>query len=366
MDVQLGTFIRQQALLLKDEFHIHVIYVQAYESQKQQYDMIFTDEDDIDERIVYFKRATGPLRKVSNAKRYQKAQEKALEESPFTPDLCHVHVPYRSAFLALKLQKSGIPFVITEHWSGHLTGEFDEKNAADKSLYKQVLQKASGIATVSQLLREKFKANTGFDSIVIPNYIKKSTIEISEKPDDFINILTVSDLVNSVKNVSGLILAFKEALEENSKLRLTVIGGGPDEENIKQLASQLELGGHLILKGRLEHKRVLDAMPYCDFYICNSNFETFGMGVAEALIKGKPVISTRCGGPEEFCDSTNSILIEPGNGEELKNAILEMAGSFESYESDAISKRIQDKYGAEAVKQQLKSFYLSAINDQKS
>jgi hypothetical protein len=69
---------------------------------------------------------------------------------------------------SFKLQKTGIPFVVTEHWSGHLTGEYEEKNSADKTLYKQVLQKASGIATVSKLLRDKFKENTGFDSIVIP------------------------------------------------------------------------------------------------------------------------------------------------------------------------------------------------------
>ena len=362
MDIQLGSFIQEQAILLKDDFHVHVIYVQSNEGQEPMFDDIITDENEIDERIVYFKSAKGPFRKVKNAKRYKEAQERAFNSNNFNPSLCHVHVPYRSAFLALKLYKTGIPYVITEHWSGHLTGEFDKKIKADKGLYRQVLQKASGIATVSERLRAQFKKNTGFDSVVIPNYIKKSRIEITEKADDFINILSVSDLVNSIKNVSGLILAFKEALLQNPKLRLTIIGGGPDQEKIKELVTQLEFGNSLVLKGRMEHRMVLDAYPYCDFYVCNSNYETFGMTVAEALMAGKPVVSTRCGGPDEYLNEKNSILIESGDEEQLTNAILKMADSYASYDKESISTAIESKYGSEAVKQKLLSFYSKAIN----
>jgi glycosyltransferase involved in cell wall biosynthesis len=362
-DVQLGTFIREQAILLKDEFHVHVVYVQALEKQNLQFDAVSTDENGIDERVIYFKSAKGPLRKVINARRYKRAQEFGYLLEPFKPDICHVHVPYRSAFLAVKLQKTGIPFVVTEHWSGHLTGEYEEKNSADKTLYKQVLQKASGIATVSKLLRDKFKENTGFDSIVIPNYIKKSSLELSGRAHETIELLTVSDMANSVKNVSGLILAFKKALQTNNNLRLNIIGGGPDEEKIKGLVDQLELSKSVKMAGRAEHRKVLDAYHFCDFYICNSNYETFGMTVAEALLAGKPVISTRCGGPEEFLHEKNSLLIEKDNEEQLTAAILKMADTFGQYNSEDIAAEIESKYGKEAIKSQLKSFYLQAIND---
>jgi glycosyltransferase involved in cell wall biosynthesis len=41
------------------------------------------------------------------------------------------------------------------------------------------------------------------------------------------------------------------------------------------------------------------------------------MTVAEALRCEKPVISTRCGGPEEFLNEGNSIIINPKNNHEL-------------------------------------------------
>lgn len=45
----------------------------------------------------------------------------------------------------------------------------------------------------------------------------------------------------------------------------------------------------------------------CDFFVLNSNFETFSVVTAEALAYGKPVIATRCGGPEEFVNKIMGI-----------------------------------------------------------
>jgi glycosyltransferase involved in cell wall biosynthesis len=98
-----------------------------------------------------------------------------------------------------------------------------------------------------------------------------------------------------------LLTAFHQAFQTNPNLHLTLIGGGPDEDKIKTHLQKLNLPSQAItLKGRLAHEEVLRAMATCDFYICNSRYETFGMTVAEALYAGKPVICTRCGGPETF------------------------------------------------------------------
>ncbi len=47
--------------------------------------------------------------------------------------------------------------------------------------------------------------------------------------------------------------------------------------------------------------------------ITNSNYETFSVATAEALVCGVPVIATRCGGPEDFVTEDCGILIEPRN-----------------------------------------------------
>lgn len=360
-DVQLGVFIQKQAALISTDFRVSLIYVQADSEAEEKFRFQESHEKGFHEIIVYFKSATGPLRKAQNYRRYRAAQYQALQKITERVDLCHVHVPYRSAGLALRLQrKAQVPFVITEHWSGHLTGEYHTKNPADLNLYKKVLAKATKISTVSQKLQQSFKHNTGFDSVVIPNVIE-STQNTDESRDGKVRILSVSDFADKVKNVTGLLRSFRKALTElgdPEKMELVIVGGGPDEAKIKKVYTDLQFQeGQVIFLGRLENRAVLNEMQKADFYVCNSNFETFGMTVAEALMAGKPVITTRCGGPEEFIHEKNGILIDKSNEEQLATAIATLSESFQQYNKSAISKEIEGKFGAEAVLHQWKKFY---------
>lgn len=362
-DIQLGTFIQKQALLLKEDFEIMVIYAQGVIGQKEKFVFEESTDNGIIERIIYFKQNTGPLKKIINAQRYKLAQKLGLKNTDFVPDLCHVHVPYRSAFLAIEHHRKGTPFVITEHWSGHINGEFDKKNAADKNIYKQVIGKAKNISTVSQLLRKKFKANTGFDSEVIPNLIEVAEEDpSSQQSNELIQLLTVSDLIDSTKNISGLLHAVKNTTEYK-QVQLNIIGGGPDEQMLKALSQQLGLEKNVKFLGRLEHEDVLQHYSQCDFYVCNSNFETFGMAVAEALIAGKPVISTLCGGPNEYLHDKNSIQVHTKNIPELYAAILQMCEHYKDYDKEDIKAEITAKFGKDVIRKRWIEFYNNAINN---
>lgn len=362
LDIQLGIFIRRQALLIKDAYEVSVIYVQADPELKNKFETSQRTADGINEQIIYFRSDKGPLRKLINAQRYRKAQMMAYNKLRSKPDLCHVHVPYRSIPLALTLQKQGIPFVITEHWSGHLNGQYEAKNAVDKSLYKRLVSKAERISTVSKILQAKFKKNTGFDSVVIPNYIEKSEI-VPPSSEGKITILTVADLVDDTKNITGLLSCYKLFLDKlnkdlQEKLELRIIGGGPDEIIIRTFEKMLNFPkGTVTFEGRLSHEEVKDVMTQCDFYICNSNFETFGMTVAEALLAGKPVITTRCGGPEEFVNESNGIVIEPRNKKELVNAMHEMLEKYGSYNAHMISAALDSQFGRERILSLWQEFY---------
>jgi glycosyltransferase involved in cell wall biosynthesis len=214
---------------------------------------------------------------------------------------------------------------------------------------------------VSHLLAAKFKSNTGFNAVVIPNYIDYFPVSEDKEGNGKINLLSVSDMVDQTKNISGLIQSFHEALKSNSSLHLNLIGGGPDENKILDLIANLSLQQNVSFKGRQNHQTVLHEMNNCDFYICNSNFETFGMTVAEALRCGNPVISTRCGGPEEFLNDGNSILVNPKNNSELTNAILKMAMEYQNYDSEKMADEIELRFGKEQVKSRWVEFYNSVF-----
>jgi len=359
-DIQLGIFIKNQALLIKDKFNISVIYVQSDSELQSNFEIITDQTNGIFEQVVYFKKSTSVFKKLINFNRYKKAQRLAYANLKLKVDLCHVHVPIRPSFLATKLLKSNhIPFVVTEHWSGHLTGEFENKNSIYKYFYKSVLSKASKISCVSEFLQNKFKQNTGFDTTLLPNFIDKSpTLSNQKSTTNKIDILSVNDMIDAIKNISGIVKAFNIAYQQNPKLHLTLIGGGPDEAKIKTLFTELKIpNSQYSFLGRLDNSQVLKQMLNCDFYISNSNFETFGMTIAEALYAGKPVISTLCGGPNEFLNSDNSLISTIGEYQQLSDLILKMANTFHQYDSMFISNQIDNKYSKPIVIERLEQFY---------
>lgn len=368
LDIQLGIFNQRQLLLLKDDFRITVIFVQAVTDQNSIYQRITNRiTPSFTEHIIYFSMAKGPFRKITNFIRFNRAQKLGIAAITETIDAFHIHVPYRTALPAIRAyRKSKTPYFITEHWSGHLNGLFIKKNSLDRMIYRRVLKRASGITTVSAILQNAFKKNTGFDSTLIPNVIEKTTEfkEQKDEPSSFIEILSVGDLIDETKNHSGLLEAFNRALQSKQNLRLTLIGGGPDEKKIHELVQKLNIPSENInLPGRQDHKMVLEAMHKCDFYICNSRYETFGMTIAEALIAGKPVISTKCGGPEEFLNTDNSLIIElinntnQANYTVLSENIIKMANTYHNYNASQISTDITLRYGKEAVRQKWLMFF---------
>ena len=81
------------------------------------------------------------------------------------------------------------------------------------------------------------------------------------------------------------------------------------------------------------------------------------MTLDDALISGKPVISTKCGGPEEFITNKNGILVSPKNIEQLSAAIEQMASNYSTFNSTSIQDEIKSRFGANVIREKWINFY---------
>lgn len=117
------------------------------------------------------------------------------------------------------------------------------------------------------------------------------------------------------KNPLGTMRAFAQALGEkpDAKLvfKLNLAKDFPDKiALLKEEASRLKIGEKLVLvTGYLPRKNIYGLTNACDVYISLHRAEGFGIGVAEAMQLGKPVIVTDYSATTEFCNSDNSIPI---------------------------------------------------------
>jgi glycosyltransferase involved in cell wall biosynthesis len=155
----------------------------------------------------------------------------------------------------------------------------------------------------------------GLDS----NYFKPPKKKLSKETIDF---LFVGRLVK-VKNLFYLMKGFYEALKENKKIFLHIVGEGLERNNLEKLAEQLNISNFVKFHGVLYKENLLKIYQGSDVFLITSEYESFSMVVTEAMACGLPVIGTKVGFlPSLISPGETGFLVELNNIKELKEKIL--------------------------------------------
>ena len=123
------------------------------------------------------------------------------------------------------------------------------------------------------------------------------------------------------KGSLDLLSAFTSLAALYGGLKLMYIGEGEQRAEVEEEAGRLGLSHRVVCTGfRHDIERYMAAVDI--FVLPSKTYESFGMVLIEAMATGIPVIGSRLGGiPEIIEHGTNGILVEPGNVEELTQAI---------------------------------------------
>jgi glycosyltransferase involved in cell wall biosynthesis len=125
--------------------------------------------------------------------------------------------------------------------------------------------------------------------------------------------------------------------------RLDVIGDGPDSARLQALAAELGLADAVRWHGRVANTTVLARMADAQAVIVNSRVETFSVVTGEALALGRPVIATRCGGPEQMVTEANGLLIPVDDSSALVVALCTVMDEPARYTPEQIRSSIAGK-----------------------
>jgi asparagine synthase (glutamine-hydrolysing) len=101
------------------------------------------------------------------------------------------------------------------------------------------------------------------------------------------------------KNIGLLLKAVAELRQRGHDVSAVLMGDSAMPE-ITKLISSLGLGPHVSLRSGLSRSEMRDCMQTLDVFVLPSHQEGLCIAALEALACGVPVVSTRCGGPEEF------------------------------------------------------------------
>ena len=279
-------------------------------------------------------------------------------------DLIHAHTSYTdgtAATLCGYLYRR--PTVITEH-----TGPFSllTQNRLVRWFTQRAVNRCVGLIAVSTSLlnnmREQIKIRPDLPRDVIPNIVdvsRFSPIEKSKFTDRFV-LLWVGHLT-AVKRVDRLLHAFRAAWGQNPKLFLRIVGGGELQAELQALCSELGIAGSVEFVGPVSRD---DLPPYyadSDCTVVSSDTETFSVVCIEAMSSGRPVVATKCGGPEDIISDRSVGVLVGRSVEELAAGLLEIARGTIPIDPQKISDRARRLYSRAAVGREIKKVYDRAV-----
>jgi glycosyltransferase involved in cell wall biosynthesis len=159
------------------------------------------------------------------------------------------------------------------------------------------------------------------------SYYERSSLP--ETNQESIDILTVCRLVD-LKKVDRIIKAAKIVHERTKKnnWKVTIVGDGPEEANLKQMVSALGLENRVYFLGRLIGKEVQNVYAQSNIFMLTSYKEPWGVVVHEAMLNGLAPIVTKAVGASELVNDAGGIVIEDQVDEE--SLILDIANSLEN------------------------------------
>lgn len=128
-------------------------------------------------------------------------------------------------------------------------------------------------------------------------------------------VLVTADLLSSIdrKNVVGNVEAYKLAFNENSGAHLIVkvLNGKIRPQAQKQILDSIAGRKDITLMDEvLSRAEMLQLLASADALIALHRSEGLGLHLLEAMGLGTPVVTSRYSGNLDFCDDSNSLLVE--------------------------------------------------------
>jgi teichuronic acid biosynthesis glycosyltransferase TuaC len=250
----------------------------------------------------------------------------------FKPDIIHIHhLEIRFPFTYYAINKE-IPLVTTVHSPSSV--EFRD-NQFSKQMMKLIylnLKFSDNLIFVSQLSKTRFKRvldkslNNKRIWIILNPVNSKIYYPVDKKEArKYLGIDTDRPVILFVGNIhkrkglNTLIDSISILRSKNIKVKLIIVGEGPDKDQIIDLIKEKKLSSEISIKGSVPS--LIYYYNSSDLFVLPSLYESFGLVYIEAMLCGCPVIGTDNVPLEVIPNSSYGYRVQSNNPEELAKKI---------------------------------------------
>jgi PEP-CTERM/exosortase A-associated glycosyltransferase len=263
------------------------------------------------------------------------------------PDILHAHSPVLTAIPALRAaRRAGIPLVYEARalWEDAAVDLGTSRPGslryhATRAMETYVFRRADGVATICQSLKSEI-ASRGIDPnriAVVPNAVDIAAFG-KVRPHDAvlaenlgIKNRTVIGFIGSFYHYEGLDLLLQAVAklgDRGAGIAVLLVGGGPEDRRLREMAQSLGLASKIIFTGRVPHNDVqryydlVDVFCYPRKRIRLTELTT-PLKPLEAMAERKLVMASDIGGHRELIrDAVTGYLFPPDDIAALAEKII--------------------------------------------
>jgi glycosyltransferase involved in cell wall biosynthesis len=234
----------------------------------------------------------------------------------------HAHVGFPAGWIATQLAAEAraepgnrgrrLPVLLTEHMGPFPFPELRGPAGCLQAALRAPFELADATVAVSEALVQTLRAHGLRCDAVVPNVIDDTRFaEVPPPPAraaaDPLVFFTLGTLLPA-KGMDVLLHALAQ-LPPTLNVQLHIGGDGPERAALQALAAQLGVQARVRWLGALAPAAVPAALAESHAFVLASRHESFGVVLVEALMAGRPVLATRCGGPEGIVGGGDGALV---------------------------------------------------------
>ena len=291
----------------------------------------------------------------------------------FQPDVIHCHYGTDACMYLNHLgDATGIPVVISFHG-------YDGSKALRYTPYVDALRKWLKQEHVYCVFPSEFMLNTvreqGVElahSRVVYYGTNVSQFERKGGGSDrgekrFLQVSSFREKKGHKYTLQAFRMFLDDKKDSGQKYKLVLAGNGTTFDEIKSLASELDLEGHVEFPGFVSPDKARELMNSCHYFVHHSvtgeNGDSEGIpnAIMEAMAMEMPVLSSRHAGiPELVQDGVNGILVDERDVEAYAGAFGQICGWNYLPEN---RRRVEEMFATEPHFRSLTGFYRAAVEN---
>lgn len=312
-----GDFIQRHAEAVSLQHKVSVLHIISDANQTQNIEYNSSIINRVSTHIAYIKKTKNPIKKILL---FLKAYKVLLTQINHF-DIVHLNKVYPFGIFALHLKWfKKIPFIISEHWSGYLAPQSNDIKRLEKLISKCIAKNATFICPVSfDLKKNMLKIGLTGNYTVIPNVIDTSIFSPTKRNNKILQILHVSSMDNSIKNITGILNVISKLQNHIDDFKITFIGKNSSKYTI--LSQQLDIK-NIDFIDQIPQQKLAEYYQKSDVLVLFSNTETQSCVTLESLACGTPVIATNLKSIAEYLTPNLGILIPVKDEKKLLESLI--------------------------------------------